>query len=304
MRSPRLIAGLLLLTGWMFLPGCQSFNLFHREKPLEPLPKATAENPVIEVLCLWEAGEGTGLDGLPSRGFVGQLMFFTKHESRPVEIDGNVTIHMFDDTGTPEEQAKPFHNFSFDSEAFSQFLTETNVGAAYQFFLPYTRKGSHRATVSLRVKYTPNVGNPAFSKLASLVLPGISVRKADEPLAATKPASPGLQLAGAEDSSGRTTTTQTQQRHGVSIVQQQSTPLPVDREQELARLRSRLAELSAKDLTEPAASPHQRLTPRSPGRVTQASAEIVTNEAPTHELEASAGVPAAKKSAHPLWDEP
>ncbi|SFI45642.1 hypothetical protein [Planctomicrobium piriforme] len=182
-----LLAMLLLATG------CSHMLLFQRDS-FKKLPKASVEHPVFELICLWEAGEGTGLDGLPSRGFVGQLMFFAHGIDPPVRIDGDVRIFVFDDQGTPEEQERPIHQFDFDAAAFQAFLTETNIGAAYQFFLPYTKKGGNRSTCSLRVRYTPKNGNPVYSKMGSVILAGTTPRKPEQPVGQAPVRNEGIQL--------------------------------------------------------------------------------------------------------------
>jgi hypothetical protein len=173
--------------------GCQHLMFWDN---LARLPSASEKHPVVEVICLWEQAEGTGLDGLPCRGFAGQLLFFAQGRTPPVRVHGNIHIYVFDDQGTLEEQEHPIHQFDFDSKAFQSFLTDTNIGAAYQMFIPYTRKGSHRATCSLRVRFTPAEGNPVYSKMASVILSGKSERAPDRPIGHQKPtASHNVQLA-------------------------------------------------------------------------------------------------------------
>lgn len=167
--------------------GCHQFDLFRRESA--KLPEATAEHPVVEALCLWEAADGTGLDGLPCRGFAGQILFFAAGHAAPVRANGHIRIYVFDDQGDYEEQQRPIHQFDFDGAAFQKFLADTNVGAAYQIFVPYTRKGNHRATCSLRVRLTPEHGSPVYSKMASIILPGTVARRPDEPIGSQTPAS-------------------------------------------------------------------------------------------------------------------
>ncbi len=50
---------------------------------------------------------------------------------------------------------------------------QTNLGTAYQMFVPYTRKGSQEAHCSLRVKFEPaDGGPPVYSKMSGVTLPG------------------------------------------------------------------------------------------------------------------------------------
>jgi hypothetical protein len=168
------------------------------------VPTPSDEHPVYENICLWEPGEGTGMDGLPARGFLGQLMFFAHGIASPVRIKGPVRIYVFDDQGTAESQQRPIHEFNFCEEAFNEFLTESNIGAAYQFFIPYSRKGAHRAVCSLRVRYTPEHGQPVYSKMGSVILAGTSPRKPDLPVTSTElPANEGIQLMSHETAAPR-----------------------------------------------------------------------------------------------------
>ncbi|WP_437203274.1 hypothetical protein [Planctomicrobium sp. SH664] len=164
--------------------GCSSMNLFHRDGST-PTVTASAENPVIDMVCVWENATGTGLDNLPARGFAGKLMFFTHHDPRPVRIAGAVSIYLFDDHGEIEEQSKPIHIFNFDDVAFQNFFQDTKLGGAYQLFIPYTRGGAHHANCSLRVRYLPTNGTAVYSKMVTIAVPGTDRPKPNVPLGKT-----------------------------------------------------------------------------------------------------------------------
>ncbi|MGE0375526.1 MAG: hypothetical protein AB7I48_24575 [Planctomycetaceae bacterium] len=152
--------------------GCSTLpvgSLLKRSKFVEAGPK----NPVLDVICIWEPAEGQGLDGLPSRGFAGQFLFLTHGSNEPAKVHGQVRVYVFDDQGTADEQGKPIHQFDFEAPAFAKYFYETSFGAAYQLFIPYTRKGTHEANCGLRVRFTPaDGGPPVYSKLADITLPG------------------------------------------------------------------------------------------------------------------------------------
>ncbi len=177
----------LMIGGLCLLAGCQSLDL--NLPPLgHRLPQATEKDPVVEVLCLWEPAEGTGLDKLPARGFAGQILFMTPRHKEPVQVDGKLRIYVFDDYGTIEEQQQPIHQFTFDSTTWNAFLRETNLGAAYQVFIPYTRPGMHTAVCSLRVCYESPDGEKLYSRFAKVTLPG-----KPKPETATRETSPADQ---------------------------------------------------------------------------------------------------------------
>lgn len=125
------------------------------------------------MICAWEPAEGVGLNGLPCRGFAGQILFFGNDTSSPIKVSGDVRIYVFDDFGSDEERSEPIHYFDFEEMAFQGLMTETNLGIAYQLFVPYTRKTVHEANCSLRVMVTPKDGGmPVYSKMATLYLQG------------------------------------------------------------------------------------------------------------------------------------
>jgi hypothetical protein len=154
----------------VMIAGCASTKLWKSDK--NDFDKAGADNPAVKTVCLWQAAEGRGLDDLPTRGFTGQILFLTQDSPMPVEVDGDVTIYVFDDQGSVEEQTKPLHQFNFRGGAWQNYLNVTAWGPTYQIFIPYTRKGDSEAKCELRVRLTPNDGPTVFSDPAKIWLPG------------------------------------------------------------------------------------------------------------------------------------
>jgi hypothetical protein len=154
----------------LHVSGCATLKLpsFKTEKHV----KASAKNPVSQAVCIWQPAEGVGLDELPSRGFAGQIVFLTADSPTPVEVEGNVTIYLFDDQGTPEERSRPLHVFRFVDGSWRTHMRSTAWGPTYQLFIPYVRKGAHRAACSLVVQIDPPEGRRVTSALANIVLSG------------------------------------------------------------------------------------------------------------------------------------
>jgi len=163
---------------WLALAaGCTSTTLFSRLAHKTHFPKATAADPAVRCLCLWEPAEGTGVDDKPARGVSGQVFFFTRNSVSAVEVDGDVRIFVFDDQGTDQAQTQPLHEFDFVGGAWKTYLTSTQFGPAYQLFVPYSRKGRHHAELALRVRLTPPNGSAVYSDLTRIVLPGFDRAK-------------------------------------------------------------------------------------------------------------------------------
>lgn len=159
--------------------GCASSGLldFTKDEPPAPPPRSR----VVESLCIWQPAEGVGLQGEPTRGFAGQILFFSRDLSAPIPADGDVRIYVFDDQGTEEEQTRPIHQFDFPSEVWQTYLHESTLGPGYSLFIPYTRKGPHQARCSLRLRLTPKNGPVVYSDMVSIILQGKSPSEDKEP---------------------------------------------------------------------------------------------------------------------------
>jgi len=160
-----LLCGCLLLTS----AGCATLQLpFGKDR----VQKASARNPVVQIVCIWQPSEGRDPSGMPCRGFAGQILFLANRGSLPVQVDGDVRIYLFDDQGTAEEQTKPIHQYDFDSPSWAPHLTKGTLGPTYSVFVPYTRRGTYEANCALRVRLKTGDEAAVFSDLASIPLDG------------------------------------------------------------------------------------------------------------------------------------
>tara|TARA_R110002095_G_scaffold173591_5_gene150975 strand:+ start:306 stop:1205 length:900 start_codon:yes stop_codon:yes gene_type:complete len=133
---------------------------------------ATPKKPAVEIVALWEPAEGKGVDGLPTRGFAGQILFFQHNNSSPVYAKGEVMVYLYDDRGDLKEQSKPLHQYKFDSGAWQVHAVESTLGPAYQVFIPYVRKGRDQAECALRVQLTQKDAPDIYSRMISVKLDG------------------------------------------------------------------------------------------------------------------------------------
>lgn len=149
------------------LSGCATLSLpWDKDK----FPKASAQNPVVQIVCLWEQAEGRDPDGVPCRGFAGQILFLSNRHATPVEVEGDVRIYLFDNIGSTEDQSKPLRQYDFTTEAWELHLSKSAVGPSYSVFVPYVRRGQFNPQCSLRVRLTPKTGPTIFSQLSTISL--------------------------------------------------------------------------------------------------------------------------------------
>ncbi len=163
--------------------GCTSINLVDWKR--FSVPKASAKDPVFQIVGIWEAAEGQGLDGKPTRGFAGQILFFTHGKASPVRVDGDITIDLFDELVNSAESSEPLHRFDFIGDAWTIHLKDSMLGPSYDVFIPYTRDHPWRANCSLRVQLKSSFGATAFSEMVQITLPG-PVSKASHNAAAKR----------------------------------------------------------------------------------------------------------------------
>ena len=167
-----LLCGCLLLTS----VGCATLHFpFGKER----MAKASARNPVNQIVCIWQPSEGRDPSGMPCRGFAGQILFLAGRNSLPVQAEGDVRIYLFDDQGTPDEQTKPIHQYDFDSGAWAIHLTKGTLGPTYSVFVPYTRRGTFEAKCALRLRLKTGDQPAVFSDLASIPLDGRTKKTTD-----------------------------------------------------------------------------------------------------------------------------
>ena len=95
--------------------GCASFG---PQDSSPPVAFETDAARAVRCLCLWSEGEATSADGRSTRGFAGQIYFFTADGASPVAVEGDVRVFLFDDIGTPKEQARPVDRLDISAEEF------------------------------------------------------------------------------------------------------------------------------------------------------------------------------------------
>ena len=118
-------------------PGCASGSLFGLKSV--KFDRADAKNPAVQILALWQASEGPGQNGVPTRGFAAQIFFFTQAKPAPVVVDGKVRIYLFDDRGTVKQQGRPIGEFDFDPVVWNAHAHASTLGPGYAVFIPYPR---------------------------------------------------------------------------------------------------------------------------------------------------------------------
>ena len=166
-HSLRTIAFLTAMTA--VVTGCSTVDIARRK----PIPFASDGQPAVRCVCLWQEAEGQLETGETTRGFAGQVYFFTAESEAPVAVEGDVQVFLFDDHGSPEEQARPISQAGFANVEWQAMRHESKLGPAYSLFVPYPRAGNYEANCALRVRLTHPDGTAMFSKMTPVKLLGL-----------------------------------------------------------------------------------------------------------------------------------
>ena len=104
----------------------------------------------------------------PTRGFGGRLYFYDER-TRPVPVEGSLTVHGFDDTGSGGPTVR---KFQFTPEQFTRHFSESDLGASYSVWIPWDAVGGVQRRISLVASFQTAEGKLVQGQPATVLLPG------------------------------------------------------------------------------------------------------------------------------------
>jgi hypothetical protein len=129
----------------------------------EPYP-----NPV-KIAATWTPDTLIQTGRTPTRGFGGRVFFYDE-KSRPVPVEGTLTVHGFDDSAeTADEGVK---RFVFTPEQFTRHFGQSDLGASYSIWIPWDAVGGDQRRISLVTSFQTSGGQTVQGIPATLLLPG------------------------------------------------------------------------------------------------------------------------------------
>lgn len=155
------------------LPGCATLvktSAMAVRAPVKAISAVGRQKRVSQILCLWEAAEGTGLDGKPARGFAGQIIFSGYGQESPIKVNGKVRIFEYTNYDPDEPDPVPAHLFEFSDGGWNAHLHEGTLGYTYNVFLPYVEQNTGHAVCALRVEYETEAGRVTSSPFTQVTL--------------------------------------------------------------------------------------------------------------------------------------
>jgi len=168
----------------------------------EPYP-----NPV-KIAATWTPDTLVQIGRTPTRGFGGRVFFYDE-KSRPVPVEGTLTVHGFDDVATKSDGG--VKRFEFTPEQFTRHFSQSDLGASYSVWIPWDAVGGEQRRISLVASFKTAEGKLIQGIPATILLPGSTAEAGEGEMIARL--SPQYQRyleatdAGSTRTSGLTTTT-------------------------------------------------------------------------------------------------
>jgi hypothetical protein len=136
------------------------------EKPDPELPE--------RMVATWTDTTLSTVGQSPKRGFGGKLMFFKRGSEDPVRVEGNLVVYAFDETDRADHETHPTRKYIFPMEEFVRHESDSTLGPAYSFWLPWDEIGGQQRHISLIAKFEPKEGAVVIGEQTRHLLPGLT----------------------------------------------------------------------------------------------------------------------------------
>lgn len=168
------IAGVALVVA---LAGCVSPRKMPEtvSRTVEKLNPWSPPSPATQVVCFWHRQltplPNPAKDGILTPGLAGQVFLIT-NESNPAEVNGDVTIAVYDDTPrTGGAAAKTPEVWHFTQETLKKLATtDERFGRSYVLFLPWPTEWQDVTTIRILARYDPVGGTTLHASEVRVVL--------------------------------------------------------------------------------------------------------------------------------------
>lgn len=162
----------LLLIGVCSLPlftaGCAHLDLSDYHLPgSKPKPKAPAR-----LVDIWSDTilNQSGKPGV--RGFGGRITFYTDLDSKPVTVEGTLTVYAFDASDPDTVHAVPERKFVLSAEQLTKHMSKSKLGYSYSVWLPWDEVGNPERQLMLMTRFEAQTGEVVMSAPSRQTLPG------------------------------------------------------------------------------------------------------------------------------------
>ncbi len=158
--------------GILSLTGCQTLKI------PEKMPWVKEEKPAVidHILAVWTEAVHSQTGKPAQRGFGGRMIFFDAQE-KPIEVDGKLTIFVFDDHNINTQDPAAKYKFVFPAEVLPQHFSKSDLGPSYSFWVPLADGNAPTQHFSLVAKFESIHGETVLSSLTKKVMVGSGAAK-------------------------------------------------------------------------------------------------------------------------------
>jgi hypothetical protein len=108
----------------------------------------------------------------PQRGFGGRIHFYPENGEKPILVEGQVVVYAWDEANRNSTDNTPTFRYAFPSEQLPVRMSVSELGASYNFWLPWDEIGGPQTVVTLVTRFEPKAGPVVVSEQIRLRLPG------------------------------------------------------------------------------------------------------------------------------------
>ena len=140
----------------------------------EQAAKRQHEDSAARIVAIWTHDILSTPDNGAVQGFGGRMYFYNRRQEA-VEVEGQLIVYAFDDTGlsvADHTQRAPNRKYVFREDKLESHLSESELGPSYSFWIPWQKLGGHERKISLVPVFIPKHGEVINGLFSKVVLPG------------------------------------------------------------------------------------------------------------------------------------
>jgi len=162
------------------LAGCQSLSESAKKLDdsmpwnAEQAAQRNHENSAARIVAIWSHDVLSTPNNGAVQGFGGRMYFYNRRQEA-VNVEGELIVYAFDDTGTTltdHSQRTPSRKYVFREDKLESHLSESELGPSYSFWIPWQKLGGVQRKISLVPVFIPKDGEIITGLFSKVVLPG------------------------------------------------------------------------------------------------------------------------------------
>lgn len=111
------------------------------------------------------------------RGFGGRIYFYKDGEDTPIEVDGNMTVYVFDGDYDSQNPTQPLKKYVITAAQLQKLESKSTLGMSYSIWIPWEEVGGASKKLNLIARFDGTNGGTVISNSSTKLLPGIDTPK-------------------------------------------------------------------------------------------------------------------------------